>query len=225
MEPKVDVYIICSYQDWNTAEKNIPYIGKKLPQENTPFWEKIIAGIELKKNNPNNIQRNFSEFETYGTYTDYTSRPLQHLYTKRRLRTLRCGVEFLGRNPSAEILNWASRDFDTITFEKWGKQIPEAVEMTKSHNFREKFSLAELINKIYSDKRRTLKKAFFTGKLSKIEMQEYYILFSKRQFDFFFSKKSNYKGFVSHFIEYFDNFSQFRKLRIRICRYLTLVFR
>lgn len=153
------------------------------------FWEKILVASNLL--HPDFIkddQRFFSEFETFGTYIDN-----EHpgLYAKRRLRTLRHGADFLGRNPGDEILEWASRDFDTISFEKWGKAIPEMLSMTENPAHRERTSFADTIRIFFRNERRKIFAEF-----PKINHEQFRHFFentvAKTNFDFFFSKRLAY---------------------------------
>lgn len=75
------------------------------------FYEKILYAI----NNQDLLKSGFSEFETYGTFL--LSEHPQNLKI-RELRTLREGKKVLGENCNEEMLKWASRYYDTVSFEK-----------------------------------------------------------------------------------------------------------
>lgn len=79
------------------------------------FYEKILDAIS-----PEVVSyTGFSEFETYGNYMD-TLHP--GVYAHRRLRTQRLGSFLFGTDPDREQLEWASKDYDIISFEEHGKQ-------------------------------------------------------------------------------------------------------
>ena len=153
------------------------------------FWQKILQASELltpdllKKD-----QRYFSEFETFGTYTDYNC---PKMYARRKLRTLRCGADLLGTNPSDELLEWASKDFDTISFEIWAKPLPE-VERLKSPDYIKTHTCAQYIHQILNERRRGGIKAVLRGDADGFHS---YQLFRRQitKFDFFFFRKVNYK--------------------------------
>lgn len=145
----------------------------------TFFWQKIFSASDLHTPDPvkQDNQRYFSEFETYGTYCDAFH---PDLYSKRKLRTLRCGTDILGKNPSAEILDWAAKDFDTISFEEWGVPIPEIIEQVNDSAHREKLSFADTIRQ------------FLKPKLRK-DFEGFNDFFARTYFDFFFNKKAVYR--------------------------------
>lgn len=62
-----------------------------------------------------NINQNFSEFETYGTYI-YNKYP--QCFTLRKLNTFRLGGMLFGRLVTDEELSMLSIDFDTVSFER-----------------------------------------------------------------------------------------------------------
>lgn len=142
------------------------------------FWQKILWASDLHAPDPLKVdQRFFSEFETYGTYCD-TFYP--HLYKKRKLRTLRCGIDFLGDNPAIEVMDWAAKDFDTISFEKWGVPVPEFIELTKDSAYRKTMPFGASI------------KQFYKNKLHK-NISDFNALQNRTYFDFFFNKRPAYR--------------------------------
>lgn len=78
----------------------------------TKWYDRIIKSVA-----DNHLAGSgFSEFETYGTYcvTKYPD-----LYKFRKLRALRGGKTIFGVIPDVEVLNWLSKCYDTISFEKF----------------------------------------------------------------------------------------------------------
>lgn len=76
------------------------------------FFEKLcIASSAVALRGENN---NFSEFEMYG---NWVTKKYPDSYCFRKLKTLRCGTLYLGNKPSYTHLKWASRSFDTVSFE------------------------------------------------------------------------------------------------------------
>lgn len=81
--------------------------NKKIQGQN--FYEKIINTVK-----PEYFQSGFSEFETYGNYVKIK---YPGMYGSLRLRTLRNGSFFVGREPSVDQIEWAKRDFDIMSIE------------------------------------------------------------------------------------------------------------
>ena len=153
------------------------------------FWQKILQASDLLSGDLiKQDQRFFSEFETYGTYTDYNC---PKKYARRKLRTLRCGADLLGTNPDEKLLQWAAKDFDTISFEIWAKPLPE-VERLSLPDYLKKHSCARYIRQILKERR-------WKGIMSVLKGNEEgfhsYQLFRRQitKFDFFFFRKVNYK--------------------------------
>lgn len=61
----------------------------------------------------------FSEFETYGTYV---MSEWPDVYEMRKAKALRRGKQIFGSCPSEEIMEWLSKSYTTISFEKWDRQ-------------------------------------------------------------------------------------------------------
>lgn len=153
------------------------------------FWQKILAAADLHHFDMiKTDQRFFSEFETYGTYAEHF---YPGLYSVRKLRTLRHGADFLGHSPSEKILDWASADFDTLSFEKWGHPIPELVELSESDAYRAKTSFANTLRQFFRNERRKIFERF-----PRINHEQFVHFFentiSKTNFDFFFGKKCGF---------------------------------
>lgn len=83
--------------------------------EGDSWVAKIIAATDYEKSHS---QMLFSEFETYGTWT-HIHYPNHYVY--RRLRTLRHGGFFCGRNVNHRLLSFLSRFKHTISFERYDK--------------------------------------------------------------------------------------------------------
>lgn len=155
----------------------------------TSFWEKILDASDLHHFDfIKNDQRFFSEFETFGTYCEHY---YPGLYATRKLRTLRHGVDFLGKDVSREILEWASKDFDTISFEKWGSPIPEMMKFVEDDAIRSKMGFADAIRLFFRQEKQKIFENF-----PHINHEQFRKFFektiSKTNFDFFFSSKIAY---------------------------------
>lgn len=152
------------------------------------FWEKILSASQMilpdfiKKD-----QRYFSEFETYGTYIDNF---YPEFYSKRKLVTLRYGVDFFGAEPSSEILEWISKDFDTVSFEKWGVPQTEFIDRTLDKKYRQKYSAAKYVRNVVSEKKRKAYFAVIKRDFSKVN--DYLKFIGTTKFDFFFENKVSY---------------------------------
>lgn len=109
--------------------------------EGITFWQKILNASSIT----NCESQNFSEFETYGTYTDFY---YSNKYAIRRMQSLRYGTFFLGNSPTPEILQWASKSFDIISFEHWDKSFPLALKKTNNKKYIQHHSLAFMIKEI-----------------------------------------------------------------------------
>lgn len=142
------------------------------------FWEKCIYACDFSK-----YQQAFSEYETFGTYVT-TQHPER--YETRKLRTFRCGTDFLGENPSSDMLDWVAKDFDTISFEHWSAPIQESINLCKQASVREEMSFADLVRYICD----TLKIKAITG--GHDEQEIYRMLCLKMEFDYFFGNKPVY---------------------------------
>lgn len=149
----------------------IKEIEKQSMLRGKSFWERCIWAADTREND-----YAFSEYETYGTYvmTRYPG-----FYDTRKLCTMRGGADFLGENPSVEMLNWAATTFDTISFEHWGCTIPWIAEMAKENSVREKYSIDEFIIKVLLRIRR---KALFSRKAK----EQYSTLKTHLAFDYYF---------------------------------------
>lgn len=75
------------------------------------FFEKILKSVY----SCGLTGREFSEYETYGSYV---MRYYKDLYEVRQVRCLREAMKFFNKLPAAYVLNYLSRDFDTVSFER-----------------------------------------------------------------------------------------------------------
>lgn len=186
------------------------------------FWQKILHASDLlgfdyiKKD-----QRFFSEFETYGTYMDNFH---PEVYSKRKLRTLRFGADFLGIDPDEQILEWASKDFDTISFEAWCKPIKEFIDMAEDEEFRKKYSFADAIRLFF----KTQSKQVFVNfpRINHDQVRYFYeVLNTKTGFDFFFGDEIHY-GKKQNILEkhIIDRIGFLYTNKCRIQRYWRLLF-
>ena len=140
------------------------------------FWEKCIFACDFNQNT-----NAFSEYETFGNYVT-TYYPDSYEY--RKLRTLRCGTEFLGYNPSNAILNWVSQDFDTVSFEHWSKPISKSATLCSSTIIRNNFKSTEIIDYICKDMK-------INACLGTNDDKEAYRQFCLRlDFDYYFGSKT-----------------------------------
>ena len=115
------------------------------------FWQKIIIATLPESINHSNA---FSEFETYGSFV---KKYYPDSYKYRRLRTLRHAKYFLGENPNEKTLVWASKSFDTISFEHFDKPLPFKY-LFLNPIFQTFFSFHDLIKIIYPFIRNKYKK-------------------------------------------------------------------
>lgn len=79
------------------------------------FYEKILNSISTKDINLSG----FSEFETY---VAFTRKNYPDLYEFRHWNNLRCGKVFVGSNPNKKVLDWISKEFITISLERYDKE-------------------------------------------------------------------------------------------------------
>lgn len=105
------------------------------------FFDKILCAADYSER-----ERAFSEFELYGTFCKYV---YPNLYQKRHLRTMRCGKMFLGAVPKKEVLQWAAKDKDTISFEYPQQVIERSRILSESKKFRNRYSIDDLIKRVY----------------------------------------------------------------------------
>ena len=116
----------------NKIEKNSNIKGKY-------FFEKIMYSIDKKYANASG----FSEFETYGcfTYTYY-----RDTMKFRNLITLRNAKYLFGDNILDSTLKWLSKDFDTISIEKFDN-ISIKSKKYNSLNYQKNHSSLQLVKK------------------------------------------------------------------------------
>lgn len=109
--------------------------------EGTKFFEKIINATDFSKQG-----NSFSEFETYGTFCEYY---YPNVYEKRHLKTFRAGKIFLGTDVDDSILDWVSKDIDTISFEYPQKVNLKSQALSHNRKYREKHTFMNLVSRIY----------------------------------------------------------------------------
>ena len=197
----------------NLVQEMLAVIEENLTIDGTFFWQKILNASDLLHFDfIKDDQRFFSEFETFGTYCDYYA---PKLYVKRKLRTLRHGADFLGLNPSKELMDWAAKDFDTISFEEWGVPIPEMMDFCNNPSHREKMTFANTIRLFFKKERRKIFENF-----PHINHEQFRNFFektvAKMNFDFFFGKKLAYS--TRHLVFEDSLLQKFRLLYITKCR-------
>ncbi len=153
------------------------------------FWRKILYCSFNFSGAKDDRQMNFSEYETYGTYCDYR---YPKKYAKRKLKTLRFGTEFLGDNPSDDVLSWAGKDFDTISFEHYGDNriVNVVVSKTEDQAFRGKVSFKKQLLHYHKSLRNQMRWAFLSFNKKKLrELQRHNNYF---RFDFVFGNSLDY---------------------------------
>lgn len=86
--------------------------NKNIP--GTSFWEKILLSIDKDVI----INSGFSEFETYGSFVDNF---YKNFYKHRKWSSKRDMVRYFNNidNLSNNDLQWLSKDYNALTFEKW----------------------------------------------------------------------------------------------------------
>ena len=150
------------------------------------FWEKIIT-VSFRRTSES--ERNFSEFETYGTFVEsfYKDR-----YSKRKLQTLRYGTEFFGERPEENILRWCAKKLDTISFEKYDYSRPILSQKLTDEYIRNN-SVKSFLRKLQKYDNRMLLKSilFFNRKKYKICRKNNIIY----EMDYIFSKKNSFSFF------------------------------
>lgn len=164
----------------NICKKMLNDIEKNNNIPGNLFWEKILYSCDTSL-----VYQSFSEFETYGTYCyNY----YKDLYGIRQLRTLRCAKEFVPYEYlNKDIINWISKDFDTISFESWGETFTESQFLIKFKIVRKVFRFKEYVQFICWLQKI---KAAILGSTHK---QKYNNLKSKQNFDYFFGDKTAYE--------------------------------
>lgn len=97
----------------NIMKKLITSIEKRRDLKGTMFYEKIIKLI------PKELlgESGFSEYETYGMFVE---KKYADLYRIRFMNSIGNGIYYFGRNPEDEILDWAGKAIDYVSFETWG---------------------------------------------------------------------------------------------------------
>lgn len=99
----------------------------------TSIMREVISFIENKFNKPFYIAIldilvedgliNKAGFAEYLTYSMYVLNTNSFLYTIKKDLNFRNGKRFFSDQPAEKYLNWASRKFRTISFEKWDNEI------------------------------------------------------------------------------------------------------
>ncbi|MBB5225255.1 hypothetical protein DYE50_04705 [Treponema ruminis] len=151
------------------------------------FWEKILAASFSKISES---ERNFSEFETYGTFIEsfYKDR-----YALRKLNTLRYGADFFGETPSDNILEWCAKTLDTMSFEKY-EHDDFSIKNILSDEYIKENSAVFFLKKTSCKDKRELRKALVFYKKSKLDkLRKQNIIY---EMDFIFSNRCKYSFFT-----------------------------
>lgn len=106
------------------------------------FWKKIINAIPIER-----IQESdFSEFETYGTYT-----AIRHMesYALREWHSFRlAGAFFDPETISERDFNWLGKDFDAISFEKGHYVREDHKNLFDNPRYQEKLSARQMLESV-----------------------------------------------------------------------------
>lgn len=143
------------------------------------FWEKCVYASDFSKQ-----QQSFSEYETFGSYIMTKHKDM---YLTRKLRTFRCGTDFLGENPSGVILDWVSQSFDTVSFEHWSTPIKQSLNLISNASLRREFSFSEIVQHVCND----AKVRAYMGERGAEEF--YKSLKKKMEFDYCFGEWTVYE--------------------------------
>ena len=106
------------------------------------YWEKILYSIDIEEL----LKTGFSEFETYGTYVDNR---YPNYYIHREWSSCRSIKHYYGKlaNIRDQDIQWLAKDFDVITFEKWGKRFERDIyEVVINSYFQQLFSPKQLFS-------------------------------------------------------------------------------
>lgn len=112
--------------------------------EGAAFYERILRAIGLTALNGNS----FSEFETYGTYVALRD-PMR--YVLRRWTSFRnCGQYFDPDDITEEEMDWLSKDFHAISFEK-GHVPEQGAEFFRNKDYQKKLSARYILEVIQEE--------------------------------------------------------------------------
>lgn len=108
------------------------------------YFDKIFSAISM-----DDIEIGFSEFETYGTFM-MTLYPKE--YQVREWNSMRgAGYCFIPEELTQEDIDWLSKDFDALTFERYNPYYPEMAELFHNKEYR-KVASAGTIYQMLIDK-------------------------------------------------------------------------
>ena len=196
--------------DVDLTKNLIKQIEENKTLSGTSFWEKILCASFSEKADS---ERNFSEFETYGSFiTKFYNKK----YVTRKLNTLRYGAEFFGESPNENTLAWCAKTLDTISFEKYSESphLNISVENCMANN-----SAVEFLRKTYATDKVLLKRSlFFFNNARTRDLRKKNIIY---EMDFIFSHSSQYAFCTPLLNAICKRIRAFRKLRTFI-KILTL---
>ena len=145
----------------------------------TAFWEKCIFASDFSHST-----QAFSEYETFGTYVEAK---YPNKYKTRKLQSFRPGSDFLGDSPAPEILEWVSKDFETVSFEHWSTPLPVSTSLCNDPEIRKKYSFKDIVRFVNLH-------LWMQAKDNVGEYYDQYIQLQKRQeFDWFFDDLSSFE--------------------------------
>lgn len=105
------------------------------------FYEKIFSAIALQ-----NLKLGFSEFETYGTYMTVN---YPEEYEIRRWYSMRsAGCFFEADKLTKDDIDWLSKDFHAISFEKNNTVVPMLYDMFHNENYRKLLTPMQIYMKV-----------------------------------------------------------------------------
>ena len=171
--------------DTELVKELIQHIEDNASLKGTTFWKKILFASLSEKGAS---ERNFSEFETYGTFIEHF---YPQRYAKRKLATLRYGSEFFGERPEKEILAWCSKSLDTISFEKHKYEWPPVTSGLTTTDMNKVSAKSYLKHCYQMDKMKMLRAMLSLNKNKYRTYQRKNIIY---EMDYIFSNQTNYSS-------------------------------
>lgn len=108
------------------------------------FYERILRAIGPQDLNGNG----FSEFETYGTYMALKD---PYMYALRRWTSFRCcGQYFSVEDITEEEMDWLSKDFHAISFEK-GHEPQKGADFFRNPEYQQKLSARYILEVVQDE--------------------------------------------------------------------------
>ena len=93
----------------------------------------------------------------------------------------------MGDSPAPEILEWVSKDFETVSFEHWSTPLPVSTSLCNDPEIRKKYSFKDIVRFVNLH-------LWMQAKDNVGEYYDQYIQLQKRQeFDWFFDDLSSFE--------------------------------